>query len=143
MDAYAAGVPVELLAERYQIRAGAVRQKLRREGVLDPTLNRSSGERHPSWQGWTIVGGYVYVKPKPEDLAFCVPNGGGYVAEHRLVMGHSLGRPLLATETVHHKNGIRDDNRLENLQLRQGNHGKGSRSICLDCGSHNIGAADL
>lgn len=51
----------------------------------------------------------------------------GWQSEHRVVMERWLGRPLLLTETIHHRNGDRTDNRIENLELRHGQHGAGVR----------------
>lgn len=44
-------------------------------------------------------------------------DGDRLIREHRLVMERALGRPLRRDEPIHHKNGNREDNRLENLQL--------------------------
>lgn len=56
--------------------------------------------------------GYVFIRYISGD-----GRAGKYKYEHRLVMEQMIGRELLGIENVHHKNGIRNDNRPENLEL--------------------------
>lgn len=68
-----------------------------------------------NWKGGTYrhTNGYIKQLAKGHPRA----DQDGYVMQHRLVMEARLGRYLLANEYVHHKNGVRDDNRDENLEL--------------------------
>lgn len=93
---------------------------LRREVSLS---NR--GHKAPGWKGGKTKSssGYVLVQSPLHPAA----QANGYVPEHRLAMEQIIGRPLLPEETVHHKNGIRTDNRPENLELWSSRQPKGQR----------------
>jgi len=94
------------------------------------TIKAHKGHRSFAWKGGRIKDkvGYVLIW-KPEH-----PNAkiGGYVHEHRLVMSEHLGRPLESFEFIHHRNAIKDDNRLENLELLTKNVHRGI-VVCPHC----------
>jgi hypothetical protein len=76
-------------------------------------------------KGTVAHDGYRYV-PVPKGLRRLTADAA-WIAEHRLVMARQLGRPLGSDEQVHHINGERADNRLENLELWSTSHPSGQR----------------
>lgn len=72
------------------------------------------GENAKNWKGGRVKHSDGYIRIfKPDHPYACY----GYVLEHRLVIEEHLGRCLIPGEIVHHINGIKDDNRIENLEL--------------------------
>lgn len=129
------GTRRDVLAKQFGCSLATVSNVLRAHGRL--------ARSKPKQGRVKLSGGYTGVHVEPGSPYASMRNNSGYVPEHRLVKAIELGRPLLRSETVHHINGRKNDNRPENLQLRQGNHGNGSVLVCHDCGSRNIGHAPL
>jgi len=77
------------------------------------------GEKSPKWRGGRKRGsrGYIMVKLSPNDFFYPMAQSRGYVMEHRLMVAKGLGRCLQPWEIVHHKDGIRNHNTDNNLQL--------------------------
>ena len=71
----------------------------------DPVVKVNTGTKQD-------INGYVQIRTVVGNA-----NKGKYTYEHRIVMSEHIGRSLLPSESVHHKNGNRADNRIKNLEL--------------------------
>lgn len=103
--------------------------------VCKASLNRTNAlcvtcSQHPRIR-FIDKAGYVNVRISRKDKFYCMAAKSGTILEHRLIMARHLDRLLTSKEIVHHKNGIKTDNRIDNLEITCGlgqhskNHSKG------------------
>ena len=106
---------------RYKISIGSKKKKslVHCENIKKAKV----GKNNPRWKGGRTTHGQGYILVRfPKKRVF----------EHRLIMEKVLGRSLKKDEMIHHRNGIKDDNRIENLEivLRKSHFGK---VVCPYC----------
>lgn len=102
---------------------------------LDAVARGFCSAHYSRWQKYghpdadrPVRGRGIPIKTKNKQGYVQVSVNGKSSLEHRLVMEKHLGRRLLSHEAVHHRNGVRDDNRLENLELWSTSHPAGQRT---------------
>jgi len=113
------------LARKLDLHPNTVNKRRRQLAI--PTFHKRPTDR-----------GYTTISLRRDDPLIEMTRGNSrIVLEHRLVMARELGRPLTRDEFVHHRNGIRSDNRISNLELWTRTHPDGQRveevfTWCLD-----------
>lgn len=115
---------VPIRGDRAQCAFDGCNKKVNSKGLCDGhAQQRKRGVElrplHIPTHRWSHGSGYVILK----DLS----RPSGRIMEHVKIMADHIGRPLAEGENVHHINGVRDDNRIENLELWNTRQPKGQR----------------
>lgn len=114
-DLAAQGWCLRELAAKYGCSRQCVSDRMKEAGI--PRLPQWSmpGARNGSWKGGRQIDsdGYILIHSPDHPNA----NAAGYVREHRLVMEKMIGRHLLPSEVVHHRDGNKQNNEPSNLEL--------------------------
>jgi hypothetical protein len=116
-ELYEQGLTLKELADRFGQSDETIRRAMNAAGIPRRPRGQPVGKYLPNGGRTIDKSGYVLLLSPGHPHA----NSGGYVREHRLVMEQTVGRYLRPEEVVHHRNGVKDDNRPENLQLYASN----------------------
>lgn len=130
IEMYSVGnVHLQTIADALGSSTTRVSLQLRKAGVK--LRGRCEGASNPAWKGGRKIDkdGYVLIYSPTHPHA----SKAGCVREHRLVIEKHLGRILDQKEVVHHKNGVKEDNRIENLELFENNGAHLARSLKGKC----------
>lgn len=114
----AQGVSLAEMARRIGASRNNVTAFLSRHNI-PRTPSRQTGANNPAWNGGRMIDGDGYVLVRRPDHPAATRHG--YVLEHRLVMEAVLGRHLLPAEVVHHRDGNKQNNQPDNLELFESN----------------------
>jgi len=117
-----AGKTLQEVSIAMEITIGTLRRRLAENGIETDRYHKGY---ITTWAGYKKI----YVPNHP------YADAKGYVFEHRYIMEQYLGRYLKPNEHVHHKNGNKSDNRIENLELMEGKehisfHSRMPRKLC-------------
>jgi hypothetical protein len=128
--------PIKEIGKILNINGGSIYPFLKKYNIPKRDRPHIKGEKHFNWKGGKVkaTGGYILIYSPTHPYS----QNTGYVLEHRLIMEAFLKRYLAPEEIVDHKNGIKDDNRIENLKLfsHQSEHIKEEKQRGVYIGTH-------
>ncbi len=114
------GKSIELIAKESKVSSATIRRRLKESGKIT-IKQRRKGKHSTNWKGGKVkYDGYWKILTPNHPRA----DSSGYVYEHVLVMEKKLGRLIIKGEIIHHIDGNRGNNEIENLFL------------CKDTGTH-------
>ncbi len=137
---YSSGLTINKVSESIGIDTSTIIRVFKRRGYKTRPRNQNrAGSLNGNWKnGFRIINGYVHRYIPDNHPLVQYRKSDKSIVEHRLVMMEHLQRPLYSWETVHHIDGNKKNNAIDNLQLIVGNHGTGIALCCANCGSTNL-----